>query len=37
MALPKIKAHLELQRFPNVEDVHESNGSTKGHSKKEVT
>ena len=37
MALLKIKAHLELRRFPNVEDVHESNGVTKGHSKKEVT
>jgi len=36
MALPKIKARLELRRFPNVKDVRESNGSTKGHSKKEV-
>jgi len=37
MALPKIKAHLELRKFPNVEDVQESKGSTKGHSEKEVT
>jgi hypothetical protein len=37
MALPKIKTHLELRSFPNVEDFHESNGKTKGHSKKEVT
>ena len=34
LAPPKIKTHLELRRFPNVEDVHGTNSSTKGHGKR---